>query len=90
MNPAPFDKRCFKCGAFKSMEDFYNHPRMLDGKLGKCKSCTKADVRKNYRKRLKQYRDYDKRRNRERRGYRQATNAMLAKKYQIKLELGAC
>ncbi len=52
-------KVCFKCGLQKSIEDFYVHPRMADGRLGKCKECTKIDVR-NRPKALT--RAYDRRR----------------------------
>lgn len=38
-------KVCFKCGVEKAIEDFYVHPKMADGRLGKCKDCTKIDVR---------------------------------------------
>lgn len=33
-------KTCFKCGKEKSLDEFYTHPRMKDGHLGKCKECT--------------------------------------------------
>lgn len=36
---------------------------MGDGHLGKCKECTKKDVRENYRKRVGKYKRYDKSRN---------------------------
>lgn len=38
------EKRCFKCQIFKLISEFYTHPRMTDGHLGKCKTCTKKDV----------------------------------------------
>lgn len=38
-------KICFKCKEEKELNDFYKHPRMNDGHLGKCKSCTKKDVK---------------------------------------------
>lgn len=42
------EKRCFKCGRKKALSLFYAHPKMADGHLGKCKSCTKKDVRTRY------------------------------------------
>lgn len=41
-------KRCFKCNKRKALTQFYRHKEMGDGHLGKCKSCTKADVKKRY------------------------------------------
>jgi hypothetical protein len=55
-------KTCFKCGAEKDIESFYRHPEMGDGRLGKCKDCTKTDVRQNYRARHEQYKAYEKKR----------------------------
>lgn len=56
-------KTCFKCGQEKPLEDFYKHPRMASGVLGKCKECAKQDVRDNYRARIEDKRAYDKKRN---------------------------
>lgn len=56
-------KRCFKCGRDLPLDEFYRHPMMADGRLGKCKDCTKADVSGNYRARQPQYSAYDRERN---------------------------
>lgn len=41
-------KRCFKCRKVKDLDDFYKHKKMADGHLGKCKACTKKDVKRRY------------------------------------------
>lgn len=67
-------KKCFKCDAVKPVDDFYKHSAMADGRLGKCKECTKVDVRTNYSGKRKQYSDYDK--------LRQQNPVRRAKKHQ--------
>lgn len=54
-------KHCFKCGADKPRTEFYRHPQMADGLLGKCKGCTKLDMRVD-RRTNPRVREYDRRR----------------------------
>jgi hypothetical protein len=55
-------KICFKCGSEKPFDEFYRHPGMADGRLGKCKSCVKTDVAANYRKNREYYAEYERQR----------------------------
>jgi hypothetical protein len=58
-------KTCFKCGRSLPLDAFYPHPAMKDGRLGKCKDCTKEDVRANYAAKREQYSAYYAKRNQE-------------------------
>lgn len=40
-------KTCFKCARELPLTEFYKHPQMADGHLGKCKQCTKGDAKKH-------------------------------------------
>ncbi len=53
-------KRCFKCGAEKLRSEFYAHPQMGDGLLGKCKECTKKDSMSRYNQKLDLIIKYEK------------------------------
>ena len=55
-------KKCFKCEAVKPITEFYVHPAMGDGRLNKCKECTKRDVQENYRVNVEHYVAYEKER----------------------------
>lgn len=56
------NKKCFKCGIERLVSEYYHHPQMSDGKLGKCKDCTKKDVRQNRIKKDQYYSRYDQNR----------------------------
>ena len=53
-------KRCFKCCDEKPIEAFYKHAKMGDGRLGKCKECTKDDANQHRQANLEKFRAYDK------------------------------
>jgi 5-methylcytosine-specific restriction endonuclease McrA len=53
-------KVCKGCGVEKDLSEYYKHPRTADGRMGKCKLCVSARVRKNRRERLEQYDRYEK------------------------------
>ena len=55
-------KKCFKCGVEKDIGEFYKHPMMADGHLGKCKECSKKDVTENRRAKEDYYKMYDMKR----------------------------
>lgn len=54
-------KHCFKCGTDKPRSEFYRHSEMADGLLGKCKDCTKHDMRID-RATKPRVREYDRKR----------------------------
>jgi hypothetical protein len=47
------EKKCFKCGIIKPLNEYYIHIKMADGRLNKCKDCTKLDVKKTLENNLK-------------------------------------
>lgn len=55
-------KQCFKCKKVKEFDQFYKHPEMGDGRLNKCKECSKKDTQENYSKKRDQYALYEKER----------------------------
>lgn len=55
-------KTCFKCHEAKPLPEFYRHGQMADGRLNKCKTCTKKDVAERRLKKIDDIRAYDLRR----------------------------
>lgn len=53
-------KTCFKCLQSKPHAEFYKHPKMKDGYLGKCKECTKQDAREHRLENIDSIRAYDR------------------------------
>lgn len=56
------EKKCNKCGETLDLSNFYKVRGNLDGRSGKCKECTKKDVRANRRENIEKYRAYDRER----------------------------
>lgn len=55
-------KTCFKCKRELERTEFYKHPQMGDGLLGKCKDCTRDDVTEHRIKNVGRIRQYDRER----------------------------
>jgi hypothetical protein len=53
-------KTCFKCGKTLPSSEFYKHPGMGDGYLGKCKECAKKDSTERRNKKIDEVRAYDR------------------------------
>lgn len=54
------EKKCFKCGEYKPLSDFYAHKAMADGHLNKCKTCTKSDNNQHRDKNLERVKKADR------------------------------
>jgi hypothetical protein len=53
-------KACFKCGLVKPLNEYYRHPAMGDGRLGKCKECAKKDANRHRSENLEDVQAYDR------------------------------
>jgi len=75
-------KRCFRCEQVKPLDQFYAHPLMKDGHLGKCKECTKLDALKHRLANADVVREYDRKRSSL--AHRKALRRRLAEEWRIK------
>ena len=53
-------KTCFKCKRELPRSEFYAHPMMADGLLGKCKDCTRNDATSHRLRNIDRVRGYDR------------------------------
>ena len=53
-------KTCKVCNKYKYYKDYYKHPQMADGYLGKCKSCQLINTKEARERRPEYYRAYDR------------------------------
>jgi hypothetical protein len=53
---------CIICGEEKLLDDFYTHPAMANGHLGKCKECCKKQERLRYKNNVLAMAIYDRQR----------------------------
>lgn len=60
----------FKCDVQKPLSEYYNHPKTNGGRLGKCKTFTKNDVKKQTEINISTYEGLEKERQRHRDKYR--------------------
>jgi hypothetical protein len=89
-------KSCFKCGIIKPLDQFYRHPAMSDGHLGKCIPCAKKDTQDRYESKegRRKVLEYEKRRfqNPERRAkvieYQKMHRARDPQKYRARSAVG--
>lgn len=52
-------KKCITCGIEKEYSEYYQHPKMADGYLGRCKVCHRAGMKRNREENIDYYREYD-------------------------------
>jgi hypothetical protein len=92
-------KQCFKCGGVFPLTEFYRHPQMGDGHLGKCKACTRKDVRLNRSRKRDYYNEYDRARSKDRQKKRDSRkeqcrrvtrNAIKTGRLKVKSECERC
>ena len=55
-------KTCIMCGETKPLSEYYAHPQMADGYLGRCKVCHRKEARRIRSENLERYREYDRQR----------------------------
>ena len=75
-------QKCIRCGETKPLSDYYKHPQMANGHLGRCKECHRLEMARNRTENIDRIRAYDRGRNSrpERKRQNQIKNKKKAKK----------
>ena len=82
-------KQCFRCGVEQPLSEFYKHKQMADGHLGKCKACTKTDVKHHRLDNIDRVREYDRDRgSRQTAEYRRRYRRAFPNKYKARTMVG--
>lgn len=76
-----FEKECFKCRKVKPITEYYKHKQMVDGHLGKCKSCTVSDSKQTNELKISTPEGLEKERQRHREKYRRLGYKELQKEW---------
>ena len=58
-------QKCIRCGEVKPLADYYAHPGMANGHLGRCKVCHRAEARRVRGANVDRYRAYDRERSKD-------------------------
>ena len=56
---------CILCKVEKPLTDYYAHPQMKNGRLGRCKVCHRAEISRNRNENIDRIREYDRKRNKD-------------------------
>jgi hypothetical protein len=56
------EQTCILCQVTKPLEEFYKHPQMANGRLGRCKVCHRSEIMRNRNENIDRIRAYDRER----------------------------
>jgi len=56
------EKECFCCKQTKPIAEFYKHPKMADGYMGKCKVCHRLNIKQARERNAEYYKEFDRNR----------------------------
>jgi hypothetical protein len=78
------EQKCIKCNELKPLEMFYKHSAMLNGRVGKCKSCCKLSQKERYVELSKNKEWFSKEKERTRQKYHRLYKGVIKKRSNTK------